>query len=75
MSSTLRSVWETVVGLLVEDSQLAIGIVLALAVTWGLSTFGASVEPLIGWVLLALLVAVLLVNLIVTARRAKRRIA
>jgi len=73
--SSLRSVWETLVGLVVEDSQLAIGIVLALAITWGLSTFGTSVEPLIGWTLLVLLIAVLLVNLVVTARRAKRRIA
>ena len=75
MSSAMRAVWDTLVGLVIEDSQLAIGIVLALAITWGLSTLGASVEPLIGWVLLALLIAVLLVNLIVTARRAKRRIA
>jgi len=71
----LRSIWETAVGLLVEDSQLAIGIVLALAITWALSTLGAGVEPLIGWVLLALLLAVLFVNLIITARRAKQRIA
>ena len=75
MSSALLSAWETLVGLVVEDSQLAIGIVLAIGVTWALSTLGASVEPLIGWVLLALLLAVLFVNLIVTARRAKRRIA
>ena len=74
MSNAVRAIWETAVGLLVEDSQLAIGIVLALAITWALSTLGASVEPLIGWVLLALLLAVLFVNLIVTARRAKRRI-
>jgi uncharacterized protein YacL len=71
----LRSIWETAVGLLVEDSQLAIGIVLALVITWALSTLGASVEPLIGWVLLALLLAVLFVNLIITARRAKQRVA
>ena len=75
MSSALRSIWETLVGLVVEDSQLAIGIVLALAITWGLSTLGDRVQDVIGWVLLVLLVAVLLLNLVVTARRAKRRIA
>ena len=75
MSSALRFAWENIVGLVVEDGQLAIGIVVSLAITWLLSTLGASVEPLIGWLLLALLVAVLLVNLIVTARRAKRRLA
>lgn len=74
MSSALRSVWETAVGLVVEDSQLAIGIVAALAITWALSTLGPSVEPLIGWFLLTLLILVLLVNLVVTARRARRRI-
>lgn len=75
MSSALAWVWENIVGLVIEDSQLAIGIVLALVVTAGLSAVGAAVHPAIGWVLLALLVAVLLGNLILTARRAKRRIS
>ena len=75
MSSTLRSAWQTVVGLVVEDSQLAIGILAAVAIAWGLSTLGERVQDMIGWVLLVLLIAVLLVNLVVTARRAKRRIA
>ena len=75
MSSVLRFVWENVVGLVVEDSQLAIGIVAALVITGALSATGDAVEPVIGWLLLALLVIVLLGNLILTARRAKRRIA
>lgn len=75
MSSALAWIWENLVGLVVEDSQLAIGIVLALLVTAALSVFGTSVHPVIGWLLLALLVIVLLANLVVTARRAKRRIA
>lgn len=75
MSSALAWVWENVVGLVVEDSQLAIGIVLALVVTGGLSAFGDAVHPVLGWLLLALLVLVLLANLVITARRAKRRIA
>lgn len=75
MSSALSWIWENVVGLVIEDSQLAIGIVLALVVTAALSALGAAVHPMIGWVLLALLVVVLLGNLIVTARRAKRRLA
>lgn len=75
MSSALGWVWENVVGLVIEDSQLAIGIVLALAVTGVLSALGSTLHPLLGWLLLALLVVVLLVNLVMTARRAKRRIA
>jgi hypothetical protein len=74
MSNGLRPAWDAVVGLVVEDSQLAVGIVAAVAFAWGLSTVGDSVEDVIGWVLLALLIAVLLINLVVTARRAKRRI-
>lgn len=74
MSSALSWVWENVVGLVIEDSQLAIGIVLALVVTAAMSALGSAVHPVIGWLLLALLVAVLLGNLVVTARRAKRRI-
>ena len=75
MSSAAGWIWENVVGLVIEDSQLAIGIVLALVVTGVLSAFGSMVHPLLGWLLLALLVVVLLVNLVVTARRARRRIA
>ena len=71
----MRFVWENVVGLVIEDSQLAIGIVLALAITWGLSTLGDKVQDVIGWLLLVLLIIVFLGNLVVTARRAKRRLA
>ena len=71
----MRFVWENVVGLVIEDSQLAIGIVLTLGITWGLSTLGDKVQDVIGWLLLALLIIVLLGNLVVTARRAKRRLA
>lgn len=75
MSSAFRWVWDNLVGLVIEDSQLALGIVLALAVTAGASTLGDAVHPFLGWILLALLVVVLVANLLVTARRAKRRIA
>jgi hypothetical protein len=71
----MRFVWDNVVGLVIEDSQLAIGIVAALAITWALSTLGDKVQDVIGWLLLALLIIVLLGNLVVTARRAKRRLA
>ncbi len=71
----MRFVWENVVGLVIEDSQLAIGIVVTLGITCGLSTLGDKVQDVIGWLLLALLIIVLLGNLVVTARRAKRRLA
>jgi hypothetical protein len=75
MSSALRFVWVNVIGLFFEDGQLAIGIVVALAVTWLIGTFNESWLDEAGWVLLALLVLLLLANVVLTARRAKRRIA
>lgn len=75
MSSALRFVWDNVIGLFFEDGQLAIGIVVALALTWIIGAVSESLLDEAGWLLLALLVALLLVNLVLTARRAKRRIA
>lgn len=75
MSSALRSVWANVIGLVVEDGQLAIGIVIALALTWIIASSSESLLDASGWLLLALLVALLLVNLVLTTRRAKRRSA
>ncbi|MDQ2951230.1 MAG: hypothetical protein M3R54_03095 [Chloroflexota bacterium] len=75
MSSALRSVWESIIGLFFEDGQLAIGIVAALALTWIIGTVKESWLDEAGWLLLVLLVALLLVNLVLTARRAKRRVA
>lgn len=74
MSSALAWIRENVVGLVVEDSQLAIGIVLGLVVTAAASALGDAVHPLLGWLLLALMAVVLFGNLVVTARRAKRRL-
>ncbi len=75
MSSALAWIWENVVGLVIEDSQLAIGILLSLVVIVILSALGAAVHPFLGWLLLVFLVVVLFTNLVITARRAKRRIA
>jgi thiosulfate reductase cytochrome b subunit len=75
MSSSLRGIWNSVVGLVIEDSQLAIGILAALAITWLLGSAVESLHNIVGWLLLAMLIVVLMLNLVVTARRAKRRIA
>ena len=64
-----------VIGLFFEDGQLAIGIVLALALAWLIGTVNEIWLDEAAWLLLALLIALLLANLVLTARRAKRRIA
>jgi hypothetical protein len=75
MSSTVGSVWETLWGLLVDDGQLAVGIVVSLAIVWAVATYGGeSVRDLSGWLLLALLVALTLANLYRAGVNARRRV-
>ncbi len=71
--SSLRSVWDAVVGLLVEDGSLAVGILVALGVTWLAAAFVPDVRDLCGWLLLALLVTLVVVNLRAAGIRARRQ--
>ena len=64
---------EAVWGLLVEDGSLAVGIVVSLAVTW----IAAAILPepavdQVGWLLLAMLAALTLVNLRSAGQRARK---
>jgi hypothetical protein len=75
MSSALRSIWETSWGLLVDDGQLAVGIVVSLAIAWALAAYGGdSARDLAGWALLVLLVALTLANLYRAGVNARRKI-
>ena len=70
----LRSIGVTVWELLVEDGQLAVGIVASLAITWVLANMGNdSLLQIAGWILLAFLVALMFVNLVRAGRNARRR--
>ena len=74
MSSVLRAVWENTYGLLVDDGQLAIGAIVALAITWLLAqTSSDQVRENAGWVLLVLVVALVLANLYRAGRNARRK--
>src|SRR5438552_3926214 len=47
-----NGIWSILVGLLIEAGQLAIGALLALAITWALATAGgASAHQVVGWLL------------------------
>lgn len=74
--SSLKGIWEAVWGLLVEDGSLAIGIVVALAVTWvaGIA-LGEGAHDVVGWLLLAILTALIMVNLQAAGRKARRKIS
>jgi uncharacterized membrane protein YjfL (UPF0719 family) len=59
-----RSIWSTLVGLLIEDGQLAIGALLALAITWALAAAGGdAAQQMVGWALLAMVLVLVVANL------------
>lgn len=74
MSSFLRGVWDNTYGLLVDDGQLAVGAILALAITWLIAESGAGdVRENAGWLLLVLVLALVITNLYRAGRNARRR--
>lgn len=75
MSSLLRGIWDSIYGLLVDDGQLAVGAIAALALTWLVAQLGAgAVRENSGWVLLALVVLLVVANLYRAGRNARRHI-
>jgi len=74
--SSLKGIWEAVWGLLVEDGSLAIGIVVALAITWVAAiVLGEGAHDVVGWLLLAILTGLVVVNLQAAGRKARRKIS
>lgn len=59
-----RTIWSTLYGLLVDDGQLAIGAILALAITWALAYVGGeTAHEIVGWVLLLTVLVLVVANL------------
>jgi hypothetical protein len=59
-----RGIWSTLVGLLIEDGQLAIGALVALAITWAIAYSGGDQgRDVSGWVLLVIVLALVVGNL------------
>lgn len=76
MSSVLRGIWDNTYGLLVDDGQLAVGAIAALAITWLVATSGSSeIRENAGWLLLALVVVLVVANLYRAGRNARRRVS
>lgn len=72
----MKGILETLWGLLVDDGSLAVGIVAALAITWIVAaTLGDGGERIAGWLLLAMLAALMLVNLQLAGRKARRKVS
>ena len=75
MSGVLRAIWENAYGLLVDDGQLAIGIVASLAIVWAVATYGGErLRDTAGWLLLGLLLALVLANLYRAGLNARRAV-
>lgn len=71
-----RSIFSTLVGLLIEDGQLAIGAIIALAITWALATAGGgAAQQVVGWVLLAMVLALVVANLYRAGVTARARVS
>jgi len=76
MSSVLRGIWDNTYGLLVDDGQLAIGAIAALAITWLVAASGNDpVRENAGWLLLVLVVALVVANLYRAGRNARRHVS
>jgi len=76
MFNVLRAIWGNTYGLLVDDGQLAIGAIAALAITWVIAASGSvEVRENAGWVLLALVVVLVVANLYRAGRNARRRVS
>lgn len=68
-----RTIWSTLYGLLVDDGQLAIGAMLALAITWAVAyAGGATAREIVGWVLLAIVLVLVVANLYRAGLSARR---
>ena len=74
MSKFLRALWENTYGLLVDDGQLAIGAIAALAISWVLaqSLDGLRIEG--GWILLGLVLILLVANTYRSGLNARRKV-
>lgn len=75
MSSAVLGVWEAVWGLLVEDGSLAVGILIALGITWAAAAgLPEPMQDQIGWVLLAMVVLLVILNLRAAGLKARRAV-
>ena len=71
-----RTIWSTVYGLLVDDGQLAIGALAALAVTWLLAAAGGDrTQQILGWALLAMVLVLVVLNLYRAGLVARARVS
>ena len=74
MSSFLRGLWDNTYGLLVDDGQLAIGAIVALAITWAIAQASEGLRDSVGWILLAMVIALVIANTYRAGHNARRKL-
>jgi len=74
MNNFLRGVWDNTYGLLVDDGQLAIGAIVALAITWLIAQSSESLRDNVGWLLVAMVIALVIANTYRAGRNARRKL-
>ncbi len=71
-----RTIWSTLGGLLIEDGQLAIGALFALAITWAIAFSGGDQGRAVsGWVLLVMVLVLVVANLYRAGVTARARVS
>jgi hypothetical protein len=71
-----RAIWSTLYGLLVDDGQLAVGALVALAIAWALAAgLGDAFQDRVGWLLLAMVLVLVIGNLYRTGLDARRHVS
>ena len=74
MSSFLGGVWDNTYGLLVDDGQLGVGAIVALAITWAVAQVSEGLRDSVGWLLLAMVVALVIANTYRAGHNARRKL-
>lgn len=74
MSSVLRGVWDNTYGLLVDDGQLAVGAIVALAITWAVAQGFESLRDAAGWLLVAMVIVLVIANTYRAGHNARRKL-
>ena len=74
MSSFFRAVWDNTYGLLVDDGQLAVGAIVALAITWAVAQTSEGLRDSVGWLLVAMVIALVIANTYRAGHNARRKL-
>ena len=75
MNDFFRGVWDNTYGLLVDDGQLAIGAIVALAITWVVAQYASeSVREDAGWLLLFMVLVLVVANVYRAGHNARRKL-